>query len=394
MKKSILIFCSMAVGSIGLMAQNIDGSNFIRPAALNDTAYEANSSSVSPATTGSNQMWDFSNLIDAGNSLVLIYKDAKDSTTGYPQVLSYGDRTFAGFAATTPSAEFYSLNAAGYYLSAYYIAGLQESLSAATGNPGDELVIPRQRITYPDTLFYLKFPVTSQSSWTSTRTRDAQFTVSIASAGLSQTPGFFREITEETRTVVGDGQIIIPDENGNALPAIDAFLIEVDGKIIDSTYLGGAPAPPQLLASFGLTQGIRETYTHYVIYASNGGENALVAYSLDVNGNVAGFVYRPRAARAALSVGIAENERLTSTLYPNPVNENGRFYIKTEEASGVKTVEFINTVGQAVAKTSVDEGLGNAEYLTVRAEVPAGIYLIRLKDQSGQTIGQSKLQVR
>lgn len=392
--KKMLLFTGCAVFSSSLLfAQSITSANFVRPAAFVDTFYEASATSVITASVGVNQTWDYSSLVPTGNFGSITLKDAGDSTTGYPQVLQFDDDiSFDGLQASSPAAEFFNVNSAGYYPAAYYINGLSEPLSSVTGTPGDELVIPQQRITYNDSLFYLKFPVTAQSSWSSSRRRDAQFNATIASAGLNQTPGSFTEIITETRTVVGSGQVIIPDENGNPLPAIDAFLIEVNSATYDSTFLAGAPAPPALLATFNLPQGLRSTLKRYLLYPSNGGENPIVSYSVDANDAITSFVYRPRAARVALSVSLAENVLNRATLYPNPLSAGKRLTVEHDNPAEVAQVKIYNVQGAYLASYKA-EAL-NDKAVTFTPQLAAGLYLVNLVGHQGEILSGTKLQVQ
>lgn len=382
-----------ALSSSFLIAQSITSANFTRPGNFVDSVSGALPSSVSAATPGAGQTWDYSNLISVPALLLLEeYRSSRDSTVGYPATIEWSDRMIQGFAATGPSAEFRNLNNTGYYAAAYHTNRLVEPLTAVTGNPTDELVVLQQRIVYPDTLFYLKFPVTAQSSWVSTRTRDIQFNITAAAANLNQTPGFFRQISVDTRIVIGSGQIIIPDENGNPMPPVDVFLIESILTDTDSIFLNGAPAPAALLANFGLSQGDVSLSRVYLFYPSNGGESAVASYNTDAQNSITSFEYRPRAARKALSVGLNENRLATTTLYPNPLLAGQRLTIEHDTPAEVAQVKIYSVQGAYLAAYKA-EAIHN-DAVTFTPQLAAGLYLVNLVGAEGAVLSSTKLQVQ
>lgn len=393
MKKILLSVLMLAAFGPVLLAQSLTSSSFNRPAAFLDTFYYAGPSSVSAATQGLAQTWDYSNLVPNGNVAIREWLSAGDSLVYYPGALQYYFRDlYSPTGQAIPAAEFVSVNSAGYTLSATYTSGLTESLAAFTGGANDQLEIPQQRIIYTDTLFYLKFPVGSQSSWTSQNTHRVNYNATVASAGLNGTPGVFQTTNTETRTVVGTGQIIIPDENGNAMPPVDAFMIEVTKSEVDSTFLGGAPAPVPLLSLFGLAQGSTTTSKRVFFYPINNCEGPIASYSVDeINGNILAFGYRPRTARKANSIALAQMDLTSPNVYPNPLVQGGRLSIDLSASVDVASIKIYNMQGQQVAEYNTSEN--NAQNLSITPNLGQGIYLISLVNESGTELSRTKLQV-
>jgi hypothetical protein len=296
----------------------IDLSTFNKQVAYVDTFQRAVITSVSAASVGSNQNWNYSSIVNDGFGF-LQYYDASDSTVGYPPAHHFSYLELLSPSGSSIDAwQFNSLDNNGYYISALYVEPYTENLAQFSGGANDELVVPAQRYAFPDTFYFVKFPATNQSSWNSSNTRRVNFTITLGGFGLNQAPGYFQDTEVETRTVIGDGQIIIPDENGNAMPAVDVFLIEAIGSSVDSIFLAGSPAPAALLSPFGLTQGATTNYHYYLFYPVYGSGDPVAAYSVNANGDIIGFTYRPRAVREIQQMGIAEQSGNLLNLYPNP----------------------------------------------------------------------------
>ncbi len=384
---SLLFLLAISSTSRG---QSITRASFARPAAFTDTLYRAIPSSISVAAQGTNQTWDYSGLTPTGGAITIVHYDAVDSASNYPGAYQFSDGDLdSPTGQTFPASEFLSINPNGYHVCGYYVSGLNESLTAVTGGANDVLDIPFQRLVFPDTMFYLKFPVTAQSAWSGEYNRNVQFNLTVASAGLSASPGYFQFKVEQTRTVVGSGQIIIPDENGNAMTPVDVLMIEVDEVQTDSVFLGGAPAPPSLMAAFGLVQGATETKSFVVFYPLNNGANPVASYTLDPNGNPNGFEYRPDEARRASNISLNEMELNSTSLYPNPLKKGESLQIDFEGAANVKTVKVYDTQGQQVAEFIIDDA---HKELSFSPDLDPGIYLVSLVNAYGKEVSRTKLQ--
>lgn len=393
MKK--LLFSALAAMTVvsSLNAQIIDFSNFSVPAAGSDVYYRANISSVSPATQGSGQTWDYSSLIPTTFDS-LVYFDAKDSTTGYPDVYNfvYDDLTSPS-GASIDGYEFYNINASGFYVAAFYVEDYWESLGVFTGNAGDELVINKQRIPFQDSVYFLKFPVNSQSTWTRSNDRIVNFNLTIAGFGLNQTPGYIKNTDQETRSVVGEGQIIIPDEMGNALAPVDAYMIDVMHTTTDSFFLGGQPAPAALMNAFGITQGNSQT-THFVVfYAKTGSGYPVVSYNLDGLNNITGFFCRPYVARNSLGIGLDENQTSNIQVYPNPIQRGETLSIALENENDLGQIEILSLNGQLLSQINRSEIASSGKQINILPPAHPGLYLVQIKNQNGEVLKMQKIQV-
>lgn len=370
--------------------QTIDINNFSIPNAQNDLYRIGAPGTYGPATTGANQTWDYSNVVPASMGSV-IYYSAADSVTGYPDVHTYVYRNLVSpTGATIDAYLYYNYNAAGFYIAAHYTAPFSESLTSFTGTPGDELVIPGQRLTYTDSLFALKFPVNYQDAWSGSINRIVNFNLTIGAFGLANTPGYFKATENETRTVVGQGNIIIPDENGNPLPAVPAFMIRVNRTITDSIYLAGSPAPPALLNAFGLTQGTVITQSFVLFYTNNVTSMPVASYNLDAANNLVFFGFRPEVARMASSFNVNENFVADLNVYPNPVSAGSSLQLDYNNAAQAEQFALYNLNGQLVQRGALTFN----DRLAIDADIPSGLYFLHLENAQGLPIARTKLQIQ
>ncbi|WP_421753328.1 T9SS type A sorting domain-containing protein [Croceimicrobium sp.] len=393
MKKLLFsAFTALAFGS-SLQSQSIDISNFYVPPVGADIYHRAMVSSVSTANPGSNQTWDYSNLIPTTIDS-LVYFDAKDSINGYPDVYNYRYQELESpSGGAIDGYEFYNLNASGFYVAAFYVDAYSENLAVFTGGANDALVIPQQRQIFQDSLHIVRFPVNAQSSWSDANNRIVNFNLTVSGFGLNQAPGYFKNTDQQTRTVVGEGQIIIPDEMGNVLAPVDVYMIDVLLTSTDSIFLGGLPAPPALMNAFGLTQGASSTQHFVVFYAKNGSGYPIVSYNLDGLNNIVGFFYRPYVARNALGIGLEENLTAKIQVYPNPIQSGETLSIALENENDLGQIEILSLNGQLLSQINRSEIATSGKQINILPPAHPGLYLVQIKNQNGEVLKMQKIQV-
>lgn len=388
-KKLPLSLAFLAMASVSF-AQSIDFSTLNFPKSQVDHYLIASPSSVSFGSTGNNQTWDYSNAVQISSDSI-IYYSAQDSTSGYPDVHTFVYRDLVSpTGATIDAYRFYNINQSGFYSAAFYTEAFSESLAAFTGNANDALVIPSQRQAFADSLFVLKFPVSSSSTWSSSQDRIVNFNLSISAFGINNTPGYFKATESQSRTVLGDGNIILPDEAGNAMPPVPVLMISVTETITDSVFLGGMPAPAALLSAFGLSQGIVTNNSFVLFYALNNTNLPVAGYNLDAGGNLAFFSYRPDEVRNSLGIGLAETPASPIHVYPNPVQTGESLKISLQEGNETTTYTIRNMSGQII-QAGECSALNPA--IELKQGIDAGIYLLSLTDNKGQLLQATRLQV-
>jgi len=158
-------------------------------------------------------------------------------------------------------------------------------LGALSGFALDSLVINQQDVSDERTLNFVTYPCQTSSSWSSSIRARTGFQLSFIAFGLDHTPGEFVQRQTLTRSVVGSGKMRIP----GADKKIDVLMVRSTFTNIDSVYLGGLPAPPEILAAFGLIQGQETDVTQYV-FVRAGIDEPLITFYMNADFSAVGFL--------------------------------------------------------------------------------------------------------
>lgn len=377
--------------ALPLIAQvTIDQNNFPRPSGFTDSFEEASTNGVALPTEGTAQTWDYSSLSSIGNLEREWFSAAGDPY--YPNALHfrYQDYTFAGYERTGRTYE--AMDADGWYEEGRFLNDTSHSITSVTGGPNDVLSFPEEVQDFEGRINYLNFPVAYGSSWTQQHVEITSFNLTVAAFGLNNTPGTQKRYHTQTRTVVGEGTLIIPDENGNPSAGLDALLIKVeDVSDLDSVFLGGQPAPAALLSAFGTTQGaVTEMNDFYVFYVPDFGSPAM-NLNLDANGAISSIYYRPSAANVA--TGITHMAVADMKVYPNPLAAGDVLNVELPVDKDVATMEIVDVTGrqvyqQPMRNTSARTGVA------LPSSISEGIYTVVLRDAAANMVSTTRLVVR
>ncbi len=384
-----LLFC-LAFLYNGLLAQvTITQDDFPRQASFSDTFVIANNTPMIPPTHGTDQTWDFSSATEASVS-INEYMDAT-ADPNFPNALNYRERdlSFQGFVIE--SDEYESIDADGWYTIGRSIVDVTYSITVITGGPSDNLRFVGGNYIYPGEYKQLQFPLNYQDQWTINYQQDIDFELTVAAFGLNSVPGIFSRYFTQHRQVVGEGTVIIPDENGDPSWPIDALLIKAVRTAVDSTFLGGNPAPPPLMAAFGLTQGSVAADSFYVVYAPGFGSTLL---SVDIEGTqISNLVYRPGAASLGTPSAVKDLWLTNFSIAPNPVSSGNPVQINTTQSVSINAVQIVNLLGQVIYEKREDNSEQDNFSVMIPQNTPTGIYLLIIKDKAGKVIGSEKIQV-
>ncbi|MCB9187497.1 MAG: T9SS type A sorting domain-containing protein [Flavobacteriales bacterium] len=375
-----------------LLAQvTIDQSSFPRPAGYADIGFQASISGVAEPTSGTGQSWDYSALSPTG-SFQTDWIDASGDPD-YPTALNYREQLLSFQVFDYESRVYEAVDANGWYSQGRVLMDTTYSITAFTGGANDALNFPDQVQEFDGRLNTLKFPMSYQSTWTESYTESTHFNLTVAANNLTNAPGLQKRTYTQTRTVVGEGTLMIPDENGNPSGSLDALLLKVDGRtVLDSFFLGGQLAPAPLLTAFGLTQGsVRNDPDFYVFYVPDFPTTAL-NINLDAQGAISSVYYRPSAAALANSVGDELSFNALKS-YPNPVVSGQVLNIDLSDHNDAATIELMDLAGRQVFATSVSNSSQIAR-VTIPDNVVAGMYTMVVRNAETQPLSVNKLLVR
>jgi hypothetical protein len=291
---SISGFLSTAFAQPGVLADNKSASvvlnydNFIVAPNVSFARQGANAQGVKIPATGNNQTWDYTEL--SGNDL-------------YSASITYAAANSSFFSAARrkisfvfPLGESFLVQETGFEsddITAYQRLGRSIdrqafSIGELSGFPTDSLIITQQDVLDEGLLSFVAYPCKTSSSWSTSARASTAFQLSFVAFGLDHTPGEFIQRQTLTRTVVGSGKMRIPFGNEKS-KFINVLMVKSVLTTIDSVYLGGAPAPPEIIAAFGLTQGEElDDYGYFFIRA--GIDEPLISFNMNEDFSAINFI--------------------------------------------------------------------------------------------------------
>lgn len=384
MKTSTLILTFvLACSYLQVHAQPvITQATFPRQAELVDTVHLA--SSVNVPAEGPNQFWDYSGVVtdnilhnyflDAASDTVVVGASSKQAVT-----YSFQGLTFDGYIYTTVDAQ-------GWWELGRQSSDSTHSLTFISGGANDEITFTAYSEVYAGQMHSLKFPVTYNDSWVESRLETLPFTLTVAAFGLSNAPGHRLREFGHTRTVVGHGHMLIPDDLGMPSDSIEVLQIRVEQEYLDSFFLGGSPAPQPLLDAFQLVQGSSFTNSYYVFYTP--GYGAPVA-NISTQGNMG---YRPAATRKTnVSVNNPDGPGAVR-ITPNPVRSGETVILHLDRAFDAGHISLMDITGRVVHTSPLHAAQGPVQF-QVPQSVATGMYLIGTSDHNGRWTSMGKLLV-
>jgi len=381
-----LMLCTQAFAQITITKDNFMPMNFGR-----DTFIIAAESPEVPAE-GADQTWNYGNLTPSGFVYFTDYQDGSNDNTLDDDVYMIKSN-FAFQSFRYPGALHYGLDENGYYPMGISNEKGAFSITAISGGPSDSLIFPADAASYESRVDDLKFPATFKAAWEGEYTQKYNFVLSVAAFGLSNVPGQDIRVIGESREVVGYGSLVAPAGIDKPSAKMDVIMVKVETSTIDNYYLGGQPAPPSLLAAFGLTQGATSSEMYYEFFRADYDKSIMRIYVVD--GQVDEVRFRFSAARG-LSTSI--NNKIENTqvsAYPNPVSVGGVITISANENNGgTSYLQIMDASGKVVANQSnLTAGINGFQF-QVPADFTSGMYFYNIVSGDGAQKTTGRFQVR
>lgn len=334
--------------------------------------YKAN---LQPPSNGDNQTWDLTNL-NATHVIDEEYKDAS-SDEFFTNATNYKETVYLLNDFIIESKDFFVADEQGYSKIGRRLTEVEFPIVQITGGANDKLKVNGGNVPFDNRLDYIKFPLEYENTWTGGYNRVTNFELTVEGFGLNETPGVLISYITETRTVVGSGKLTLPNKDGGVM-TIDALLIEVNNTEVDSVFLGGKPAPPQLMTAFNLTQGQTDSENYYVYY-SPGYTQSVASY--DITG---GFI--SYSVLASVSTSVESDMLNLSNIYPNPVKSGSMLNISNTKFN-ISNIVLVDQSGKIVLENEIS---GNSN-LSIPNTVTSGAYLLNSYDSNGTIISTNKI---
>lgn len=363
----------------------ITADNFPRGGTFTDYSYRSQPGVIVPPSEGPDQVWDYSDL-ELDQIITVDYADASQDPA-LPGALNSSVRNLAFQVFPIPSQFYEAIDQDGWYGLGRTTADVSYSITAISGGPKDTLRFPGTAMPFEGRINSLQFPVTYGSHWNQSMTEVMPFELTVAAFGLNKAPGVYRRLINQDRQVTGYGEIILPRENGNSTLPIEVLMIKVVRMAVDSYYLGGAPAPAQLMGAFGLTQGSSVTDSFYVFYAP---EFGAPVFDYAINSDIA--FYRPYA-EATVSV----NQPISTTVlhaYPNPVKAGSVLNVELESPAHQGRYRIWDALGRMVDESTFNTEDQHQLLIPIPSAIQTGMYVFQVLDTNGEVIGILRQIVR
>jgi hypothetical protein len=335
---------------------------------------------------GNNQTWDYSAFQDSLPNQYyfgVISQPATARPTAFAAANLEADGFYNVPPFSIPARVYYLNNTAGYGNIGDSLLFARFSLLGITGNAADSITYPAQSRVLSNIIYTNKFPMTDKSSWASTNKYTTTFLLKIAALGLNNVAGQNVHTTTKKDTISGWGTLRLRNPaNGTALN-FNVLLRFTSTTSVDSFFLGGQPAPVNLMNAFGLTQGKRDTSNTFTLMGLN---SKGIHLRFVVNNSVTSITNMFRAILPTQGL-VLENKDLTdisvkSTVYPNPTTEGVNFEFQKTSAPDWNVMIY-NEAGQIVSVNRVNAPQGNVnQRITLASSLPSGTYFYNLLDET------------
>ena len=301
--------------------------------------------------------------------------------------------TVQNLASLPLFSEFYTHKTnAGVYRAGGYKLPQKFGRGAITGTATDTLAFPGNAGIFQEEEYLLKFPAAVGDNWQTTYTFPVNFNLTVTNFALNNVPGIFLQFIERTDSIVGSGNLIIPTANGASIP-YPVILVKSQMSVMDSVFLGGAPAPAALLSAFGLTQGAAFTTQEYTFYSPNF-EVPLMSLFMASNWST---ILKGTNATHYISEGVQtintiEYAATETKVYPNPVKAGQQLFISLKTNPNITAYRLVGIDG----RVWVNEMLASHQdkiAVQLPADMAQGMYLIQTMNKAGAVVSTSKVMI-
>ncbi len=337
---------------------------------------------------GEDMVYDYSELFSTVIDSTF-YHEATDEN------FDFATRFFVGSPALGPislqSEYYYGVNESGLFRAGSYLLSQRESLGPLTGNPEDSIIFPGSYSVFEEPDYAIKFPATYGDDWSS---ENSFITDAFVTAGA-----FFLDNAEVTNqqsftregSVVGWGELILPGKDDTEV-SFEVLLVRDRMDIIDSTFLEGEPAPPQLLSAFNLSQGQESFIYRYNFYAA-GFSTPLLEITMNFEWEEAHSATFKSGLVVSNTEDIATN-KIEATAFPNPVGHSDRVVFEIDEPMSDPVLTVFDNSGRILFSGSPDIQAENSFSWEPNNMPGAGVIYYQLKDRNSANYTSGKLLIK
>ncbi len=371
--------------TIPLSAQLVlTDENFLEPTATSVmVSYAFPESEIGLPAEGENLIWDYSDVVYGDTSLVTRFD--LDPDPDFPD---------ATFSTTGPGTALGLFPVVGTIYSVIDEASWREvgfsrganaySIASLTGGATDSFFVSPLSLNYSRVA--VPFPTTYATTWVDEYREVAGYEISVASFNLSRAPVTVTNDILTSREVVGWGEVLMPSGPGEPVESYEALLVKRITERTDSIFLFGQPAPPQLIAAFGASQGQVIRDTSYFFYSPTEFFTAIVSFT----DGMAFFRPLPQLTTSVLNLQLQP-----STVFPNPAVAGNRLVFDFPPVlPGDCLLQLIGMDGRLVHEETLSPDPSDRAQITVPATLTTGPYFYVIRSPGGQPLTSGKIQLR
>lgn len=269
-----------------------------------------------------------------------------------------------------------------------YIAYQGYDISAGTGTADDSVIIPEQKHRFTQPITQIQFPLTNGTSWHTVARCITDFTLTI-SPFYDHTPSQHVYYVHRDDSVVGWGKMRVYAATGPSA-WYDVLMNKIGYYTVDSFYIGGMPADPTLLSTFGMSQGQHSDSFYSYEFYRKGSYNYLAQFNYYNDATYAnlGDAYYATDNVDPSSVGNTGAVAYTTLLFPNPAAGN-EVCLKATGKVDMANYAITDMSGRMVATGSTTGQLLKADI----SNLQSGIYVINVFDAASKRVAQEQFTV-
>jgi hypothetical protein len=338
---------------------------------------------VALPTSGNNQIWDYSNLIDS-STLVYSFRSVTIPVTT-PRPVPFATATTQSFNSALIQSRsgssvysYYRADATGFYSLGDSCFYNREVLR----NGFDSIIYLNQIREYKPPLQSYKFPMTANTVWKNNARLVTNMQVKISSLGLDNAPVQYVLVTSSTDSVVGWGTLKMRSSTPGVILSFNALLVSNKRVETDSFYSNATPSSTELLNKLEFIQGYSSTYRSFYFLAPKFKAPYLI-FDHDGNGGIEN-IFRAILPDIGLAVKIEnlENMKVATFVFPNPTTDYVTFEFDKTSLDDWR-VFIYNEEGQIIRNDYVRGGVGKVQHSTVfNQSLPTGIYFYQIIDDN------------
>ncbi len=347
---------------------------------------------ITSPTVGNNISWDYTSY--SGPLVTLDYAvetDAFFTAAGCNRGLTGQDKHLNANLVYYYAPK-YDFNSSGIYEKGIDIAEQLYDISIYTGSAGDSFKVDEQRHILSTPSIIREYPITLGSSWSSVSRRITNFKLTIADAGMSNTPCTHVYYAHRSDTVVGWGKMKVYTASGPSAE-YDVLMDKITDYMVDSFYVGSSPAPAALLSGFGLSQGQKTDAANRYMFLIKGTFSYLasIVYYDDMTFTTVGAININKSDLPA-SVSSVEGGTYTTVLFPNPANGN-EVNLMINGPVKADSYSITDMQGRVVEQGSADMRQ-NILHVSYSAGLPAGQYMLTVNSGNSRIASETFTVVR